>query len=157
MLSYVTHQKCRYDKEDFSSHRMMRNNRSRIFVSNTGDTMPYIRVNGHRTLYATFLVKECYILPGEVRAKKPSPTLNLGTNGLKVTSEPPIMARQAGFLQGQDRSAVTQPSSSHARCRLIQLSSDNHCTRYTTPLAIVVNYLWTFSDGESTASPSITV
>ncbi|KAG8290921.1 hypothetical protein J6590_073144 [Homalodisca vitripennis] len=52
---------------------------------------------------------------GEVRAKKPSLTLNLGTNGLKVTSEPPPMAGQAGRLQGQDRSAVTCPSSSHAR------------------------------------------
>ncbi|KAG8308845.1 hypothetical protein J6590_099753, partial [Homalodisca vitripennis] len=51
----------------------------------------------------------------EVRAKKPSLTLNLGTNGLKVTSEPPPMAGQAGRLQGQDRSAVTCPSSSHAR------------------------------------------
>ncbi|KAG8291053.1 hypothetical protein J6590_070305 [Homalodisca vitripennis] len=32
-------------------------------------------------------------LPSEVRAKKPSLTLNLGTNGLKVTSEPPPMAK----------------------------------------------------------------
>ncbi|KAG8290680.1 hypothetical protein J6590_077829 [Homalodisca vitripennis] len=32
----------------------------------------------------------------EVRAKKPSLTLNLGTNGFKVTSEPPTMAEQAG-------------------------------------------------------------
>ncbi|KAG8329882.1 hypothetical protein J6590_076909 [Homalodisca vitripennis] len=39
----------------------------------------------------------------------PSVTLNLGTNGLKVTSEPPSMAGQAGCLQGQDRSAVTHP------------------------------------------------
>ncbi|KAG8316479.1 hypothetical protein J6590_049603 [Homalodisca vitripennis] len=49
------------------------------------------------------------------RAKKPSLTLNLGTNGLKVTSKPPPMAGQAGCLQGQDRSAVNHPSSSHAR------------------------------------------
>ncbi|KAG8256251.1 hypothetical protein J6590_072916 [Homalodisca vitripennis] len=54
-------------------------------------------------------------LTGEVRAKKPSLTLNLGINGLKVTFEPPPMAGQAGRLQGQDRSAVTYPSSSHAR------------------------------------------
>ncbi|KAG8291705.1 hypothetical protein J6590_054437 [Homalodisca vitripennis] len=52
----------------------------------------------------------------EVRAKKPSLTLNLGTNGLKVTTEPPPMA-------GQDRSAVTHPSSSHARLCLIRLSN----------------------------------
>ncbi|KAG8315957.1 hypothetical protein J6590_061381 [Homalodisca vitripennis] len=39
--------------------------------------------------------------------KKSSLTLNLGTNGLKVTSEPPPMAGQAGCLQGQDCSAVT--------------------------------------------------
>ncbi|KAG8247787.1 hypothetical protein J6590_054004 [Homalodisca vitripennis] len=60
---------------------------------------------------------------GEVRVKKPSLTLN--GNGLKVTSEPPPTAGQAGCLQGQDRSAVTNPSSSHAR----------RCTRYATPLA----------------------
>ncbi|KAG8279981.1 hypothetical protein J6590_092521 [Homalodisca vitripennis] len=35
-------------------------------------------------------------MDSEVRAKKPSLTLNLGTNGLKVTSEPPPMAGQAG-------------------------------------------------------------
>ncbi|KAG8292873.1 hypothetical protein J6590_028624 [Homalodisca vitripennis] len=52
---------------------------------------------------------------GEVRAKNPSLKLNLGTNGLKVTSEPPPTARQADCLQGQDGSAVTHPSSSHAR------------------------------------------
>ncbi|KAG8288230.1 hypothetical protein J6590_020994 [Homalodisca vitripennis] len=40
-------------------------------------------------------------------AKKSSLILNLGTNGLKVTSEPPPMVGQAGSLQGQDRSAVT--------------------------------------------------
>ncbi|KAG8284697.1 hypothetical protein J6590_097376, partial [Homalodisca vitripennis] len=73
---------------------------------------------------------------GEVRAKKYSLTCNLGTNGLKVTSEPPPMAGQAGCLQGQDRSAVTHPSSSHARRCLIRLSCDNRCTCYTAPLAI---------------------
>ncbi|KAG8295440.1 hypothetical protein J6590_080305, partial [Homalodisca vitripennis] len=70
----------------------------------------------------------------EVRAKKPSLTLNLGTNGLKVTSEPPPMTGQAGRLQGQDRSAVTCPSSSHARRCLIWLSCDNRRTHYTAPL-----------------------
>ncbi|KAG8257217.1 hypothetical protein J6590_053865 [Homalodisca vitripennis] len=79
--------------------------------------------------------KECFILPGEVRAKKPSLTLNLGTNGLKVTSEPPLMAGQAGRLQGQDRSAVTYPSSGHVRRCLIWLPCDNRRTRYTAPLA----------------------
>ncbi|KAG8309403.1 hypothetical protein J6590_086886 [Homalodisca vitripennis] len=49
-------------------------------------------------------------------AKKPFVTLNLGTNGLKVTSGPPPMAGQAGCLQGQDRLAVTHPSSRNARC-----------------------------------------
>ncbi|KAG8336593.1 hypothetical protein J6590_042114 [Homalodisca vitripennis] len=73
----------------------------------------------------------------EFRAKKPSVTLNLGTNGLKVTSEPPPMAGQAGCLQGQDRSAVTHPSSSHARRCLIRLSCDNRCTRCTKPLPIL--------------------
>ncbi|KAG8240985.1 hypothetical protein J6590_097235, partial [Homalodisca vitripennis] len=48
-----------------------------------------------------------------------------------VISEPPPMAGQAGCLQGQDRSAVTHPSSSHARrC----LTCDNRCTRYTASL-----------------------
>ncbi|KAG8294299.1 hypothetical protein J6590_106138, partial [Homalodisca vitripennis] len=68
-------------------------------------------------------------------AKKPSLTLSLGTNGLKVTSEPPPMAGQAGRLQGQDRSAVTYPSSGHSRRCLIWLSCDNRRTRYTAPLA----------------------
>ncbi|KAG8277948.1 hypothetical protein J6590_031996 [Homalodisca vitripennis] len=63
--------------------------------------------------------RACVILPGEVRDKKPSLTLNLGTNRLKVTSEPPPMAGQAGCLQGPDRSAVTNPSSSNARRRLM--------------------------------------
>ncbi|KAG8252248.1 hypothetical protein J6590_062408 [Homalodisca vitripennis] len=46
------------------------------------------------------------------------------------------MAGQAGYLQGQDRSTVTHPSSSHARRHcLIRLSCDNRCTRYSTPLA----------------------
>ncbi|KAG8326668.1 hypothetical protein J6590_035766 [Homalodisca vitripennis] len=67
----------------------------------------------------------------EIRAKKPSLTLNLGTNGLKVTSKPPPMAGQAGCLQGQDRSAVTHPSSSLARCYLIRLSCDNLFTNVT--------------------------
>ncbi|KAG8269021.1 response to oxidative stress [Homalodisca vitripennis] len=50
-------------------------------------------------------------------------TLNLGTNGLKATSEPPPMAGQAGCLQGQDRSAVTHPSSSHARLQTAENES----------------------------------
>ncbi|KAG8321563.1 hypothetical protein J6590_044394 [Homalodisca vitripennis] len=70
-----------------------------------------------------------------LQTKKPSLTLNLGTNGLKVTSEPPPTVGQAGCLQGQGRSAVTHPSSSHARRYLIRLSCDNRCTRYTAPLA----------------------
>ncbi|KAG8291789.1 hypothetical protein J6590_052754 [Homalodisca vitripennis] len=74
-------------------------------------------------------------IAGEVRAKKPSLTLNLGTNGLKVTSELSV-AGQAGCMQGQDRLAITQPSSSHARRCLMWLSCDNCCTRYTAPLAM---------------------
>ncbi|KAG8274107.1 hypothetical protein J6590_008255 [Homalodisca vitripennis] len=70
----------------------------------------------------------------EVRAKKPSLTLYLGTNFLKVTSESPPMAGQAGYLQRQDRSAVTHPSSNHTRRCFIRLSCDNRCTRYTAPL-----------------------
>ncbi|KAG8305174.1 hypothetical protein J6590_075370 [Homalodisca vitripennis] len=46
-------------------------------------------------------------MASEVRAKKTSLTPNMGTNGLKVTSEPPPMAGPTGCLQGQDRSAVT--------------------------------------------------
>ncbi|KAG8326306.1 hypothetical protein J6590_046578 [Homalodisca vitripennis] len=45
------------------------------------------------------------------------------------------MAGQAGCLQGQDRSAVTHSSSSHARRSLFRLSCDNSRTRYTLPLA----------------------
>ncbi|KAG8283950.1 hypothetical protein J6590_003642 [Homalodisca vitripennis] len=52
-------------------------------------------------------------------------TLKLGTNGLKVTSEPPPMAGQAGCFQGQDRSAVTNPRRSHARRCLIRLGRKN--------------------------------
>ncbi|KAG8296654.1 hypothetical protein J6590_051634 [Homalodisca vitripennis] len=48
-----------------------------------------------------------------VRAMEFSLTLNLETNGFKVTSEPQPMAGQAGCLQGQDHSAVTHPSSSY--------------------------------------------
>ncbi|KAG8292880.1 hypothetical protein J6590_028631 [Homalodisca vitripennis] len=40
-----------------------------------------------------------------------------------------------GRLQGQDRPAVTHPSSIHARHCLIRLSRDNHRTRYTASLA----------------------
>ncbi|KAG8282102.1 hypothetical protein J6590_044845 [Homalodisca vitripennis] len=83
----------------------------------------------------TSTVKMSYSTRG--RAKKPSLTLNLGTNGLKVTYEPPPIVGQAGCLQGLDLSAVTHPSSSHARRCLIQLSWDNRCTRYAAPLTVV--------------------
>ncbi|KAG8304982.1 hypothetical protein J6590_081094 [Homalodisca vitripennis] len=59
----------------------------------------------------TSTVKMSYSTRG--RAKNPSLTLNLGTNGLKVTYEPPPIVGQAGCLQGLDLSAVTHPSSSH--------------------------------------------
>ncbi|KAG8283971.1 hypothetical protein J6590_003662 [Homalodisca vitripennis] len=51
----------------------------------------------------------------DVMDKNPSMTLKLEiNNGLNVTSKPPPMARQAGCLQGQGRSAVTHPSDCHA-------------------------------------------
>ncbi|KAG8318927.1 hypothetical protein J6590_102392, partial [Homalodisca vitripennis] len=53
-----------------------------------------------------------------------------------VTSETSTMAGEAGCLQGQDRSAVTHPSSTYARRFLIRLYCDNRFTRYTPPLAI---------------------
>ncbi|KAG8287386.1 hypothetical protein J6590_038994 [Homalodisca vitripennis] len=46
-------------------------------------------------------------LSRDVRAKKPSLTLNLGTNGLMVTSEPPPMAGQAAPCK--DRIAQQSP------------------------------------------------
>ncbi|KAG8267931.1 hypothetical protein J6590_039315 [Homalodisca vitripennis] len=52
-------------------------------------------------------------------------------HGSMVTAEPPPTAGQAGCFQGQDRSAVTHPSSSHARRCLIRLSRDNRSTHYT--------------------------
>ncbi|KAG8259094.1 hypothetical protein J6590_017268 [Homalodisca vitripennis] len=58
------------------------------------------------------------------RAKKPSLTLiNLGTNGLKVTSEPPLMAGRADACE--DRIAQ-RSRSNHARLCLTWLSRDNH-------------------------------
>ncbi|KAG8301452.1 hypothetical protein J6590_053525 [Homalodisca vitripennis] len=75
----------------------------------------------------------------EVTDENPSITLILGTNDLKVTSEPPPVAGEVVCLQGQDRSAV-HPSSSHARRCLIWLSRDNRRTRYTTPLIIPAHF-----------------
>ncbi|KAG8262048.1 hypothetical protein J6590_061100 [Homalodisca vitripennis] len=43
---------------------------------------------------------------------------------LKLTSEPPLTAGQAGCLQGQDCSVVFHPSSSHALHCLIRLSCE---------------------------------
>ncbi|KAG8255792.1 hypothetical protein J6590_084474 [Homalodisca vitripennis] len=90
---------------------------------------PVIRTVG-RTEQSVPTAEYNLAVDGEVRAKKPSLTLNLGTNGLKVTSEPPPMAGQAGRMQGQDRSAVTCLSSSHARRCLFWLSCDNRRTMY---------------------------
>ncbi|KAG8326273.1 hypothetical protein J6590_046542 [Homalodisca vitripennis] len=59
---------------------------------------------------------------------------------LKVTSEAPKMAGEADCLQGQDRSAVTHPNSSHAGRCLIWLSCDNRRIRYTAPLATRMQY-----------------
>ncbi|KAG8334021.1 hypothetical protein J6590_098740 [Homalodisca vitripennis] len=52
-------------------------------------------------------------LPGEIRTS--NLTFDPGTDGLKVISEQPPKAVQTGCSQGQDRSKVTHPSSSHAR------------------------------------------
>ncbi|KAG8262468.1 hypothetical protein J6590_052113 [Homalodisca vitripennis] len=60
----------------------------------------------------------------------------IGRSGLKVTSEPPPTTGQAECFQGQDRSAVTHPSSSHARRCLIWLYCNNRRTLYTAPLAV---------------------
>ncbi|KAG8242076.1 hypothetical protein J6590_072970 [Homalodisca vitripennis] len=58
---------------------------------------------------------------------------HLGTNSLKVTSTPPPVAGQAGCLQGQDRTKVTHPSSSHARRSLIRSGhSYPHRTRHVS-------------------------
>ncbi|KAG8274027.1 hypothetical protein J6590_008154 [Homalodisca vitripennis] len=57
----------------------------------------------------------------KVWTKNLSLTLNLGINGLKVTSEPPPMAGQAGCLQGQDRSAG-QPSKQQPRSTLLWIT-----------------------------------
>ncbi|KAG8248672.1 hypothetical protein J6590_035440 [Homalodisca vitripennis] len=51
-------------------------------------------------------------------AKKPSLTRDLGTNGLKVSSEPPPMAGQAD--QGRDRG---HPSKQQARSTLFELQA----------------------------------
>ncbi|KAG8269172.1 hypothetical protein J6590_004467 [Homalodisca vitripennis] len=80
-----------------------------------GTTIDFFETVGNTTHSFAPVVVSVGCAPSEVRAKKPSLTHNLGTNGLKVTSEPPPMAGQAGRLQGQDRLAVTCPSSSHAR------------------------------------------
>ncbi|KAG8336577.1 hypothetical protein J6590_042095 [Homalodisca vitripennis] len=54
------------------------------------------------------------ILPEEVRAKKPSLTFNLGTNGLNVTFEPP---------PGQGRSATCQdPCKQQPRLKLLGIA-----------------------------------
>ncbi|KAG8307304.1 hypothetical protein J6590_024952 [Homalodisca vitripennis] len=58
----------------------------------------------------------------EVRAKKPSLTLNMGTKGLlKVTSKPPPMAGQAGCLQGRTGSLSGHPSKQQPRSTLLDL------------------------------------
>ncbi|KAG8310639.1 hypothetical protein J6590_060175 [Homalodisca vitripennis] len=50
----------------------------------------------------------CLIFPGEVRAKKPSLSLNLGANGLKVTSEPRSGRRAACKYRIAQRSKQQQ-------------------------------------------------
>ncbi|KAG8304156.1 hypothetical protein J6590_100986 [Homalodisca vitripennis] len=81
------------------------------------------RISKHASFYQT-----------KLGLRSPPKTLNSRTKGLKVTSVPPVMAGQTGCLQGQDRSAIIHPSSSHARRYWIQLSCDNRHTRFTAPL-----------------------
>ncbi|KAG8311492.1 hypothetical protein J6590_042358 [Homalodisca vitripennis] len=71
----------------------------------------------------------------EVRTKKPRLKLNMGAISLMVTSVPSPTAWQASCLQGQDRSEVSHPSSSHVRRCVIWLPCDNRRSRYTAPLA----------------------
>ncbi|KAG8308188.1 hypothetical protein J6590_002271 [Homalodisca vitripennis] len=76
---------------------------SQALTSSRVWTLKYIKnhrdTNGSDRSLTSKHSRERLILPGEVRPKKPSPTLNLETNGLKVTSEPLPMAGQAGCLQ----------------------------------------------------------
>ncbi|KAG8274353.1 hypothetical protein J6590_004379 [Homalodisca vitripennis] len=78
-----------------------------------GDAEPRLHIHHAALLWSAISLAEHFLdrifhhVRHEVMAEKPSLTLSLGTNGLKVTSEPPPMAGQAGCLQGQDRSAVT--------------------------------------------------
>ncbi|KAG8245078.1 hypothetical protein J6590_009155 [Homalodisca vitripennis] len=109
-------------------------------ISSVKDVHPSLVTKGPPRRSVIFVIAVCYIRSVlnkvmSFRAKKPSLTLNLGTNGLKVASEPPPMTGQAGCLQGQDRLNGHHPSSSHTRRCLISLFCDNRCTRYTTPLA----------------------
>ncbi|KAG8320799.1 hypothetical protein J6590_060758 [Homalodisca vitripennis] len=60
------------------------------------------------------------------------------------------MAGQTGRLQGQDRSAVTCPSSSHARRCLIWLSCDNRRTHYAAPLASIFDSIFDPSSSHCT-------
>ncbi|KAG8317352.1 hypothetical protein J6590_029925 [Homalodisca vitripennis] len=73
----------------------------------------------------------------EVRAKKPSLTLNPGTNGLKVTSEPPPTAEQAGCLHGQGRSTLLDLDNNvprHTRIHSIALSTTFQSHQLLYPL-----------------------
>ncbi|KAG8331138.1 hypothetical protein J6590_047556 [Homalodisca vitripennis] len=63
---------------------------------------------------------------------------------LKVTSEPPPMDGKAGSLQGQDRSAVIHPSSSHAIRCLIRLSWNNFCIGYIAQVGNLLIYYKVF-------------
>ncbi|KAG8337017.1 hypothetical protein J6590_034105 [Homalodisca vitripennis] len=92
----------------------------------TGDLVPLVirilsssrkyeaRVShGYRPLVVIYLLASSLTrdpFGREVRANKPSLTLDLASNGLKVTSEPPPMAGQVSCLQGEDRSPFTHPA-----------------------------------------------
>ncbi|KAG8276225.1 hypothetical protein J6590_069912 [Homalodisca vitripennis] len=55
------------------------------------------------------------------------------------------MAGQAGCLQGQYRSAVTHPSSSHARRCLIRLSCNNlHQRLVSDPVTDLIHGIWSY-------------
>ncbi|KAG8253723.1 hypothetical protein J6590_098313 [Homalodisca vitripennis] len=121
----------RYDTRGGDSYRMQHHRTlaseqlpSQAGVPSTSGLTHLLRSARHFHTFAWFILQPFNIdyrgkmgcgSPGEVRDKKPSLAVNLGTNGLKVTSEPPPFVGQADCLQGQDRSAVTHPSTNQAR------------------------------------------
>lgn len=67
----------------------------------------YVKVCGLLDTIVSNKEKRGLFLPGEVWGEKPSLTFNLGTNGLKVTSGPPLVSGRAGCMQGLVRFLLT--------------------------------------------------